>query len=124
QKTMSFEGFPVHVLKALVPQDRSPEVLSPSSATDCPRQRILKWEHPYYEKMDRKNPHRHLAPLFGTAFHKALEDHDSEWSERRLEIPLEFEIDGKNVVIVASGQMDHYLEETCQVWDTKTTKEF
>src|SRR5690606_5301624 len=24
----------------------------------------------------------------------------------------------------ASGQMDHYLEETCQVWDTKTTKEF
>ena len=110
-RDLTFEGFPKAALVRMIDQHRMPDILSPSSATGCPRQRILKAEHDYY-----LDPAKQWGAVIGSAIHNYFED-GSEWSEKYLSVEL------PNGVTLA-GTPDYYDPEQKWLVDYKTIASF
>jgi CRISPR/Cas system-associated exonuclease Cas4 (RecB family) len=108
---MVFAGFPKAALVQMIDQDRKPEILSPSSATACPRQRILKSQYDYY-----LDPAKQWGATVGSAIHNHFED-DTEWAEKHLSVEL------PNGVTLA-GTPDHYNPTQKRLVDYKTIASF
>lgn len=112
EMTGSFEEIPYAALRVMTDnmEERSPFVLSPSSATDCPRRRFLKVEFPYYLKLKAV-----WRMGRGTAVHTWLESADHGITENRLFSRIMI---GETAVDI-SGKPDHYHDG--MVTDYKTT---
>lgn len=109
-----FDRFPAPALRAMTRTRESGWSLSPSSATGCQRQRLLKIYEPYVLV-----PEDEATPLMGTGLHKALET-DDEHDEMMLEVPLTVEtVAGTEVTLPLRGRTDHYDPEYRRVIDFK-----
>lgn len=107
----TFANFPLTVLNRMADTDRSPTVLSPSSASRCPRQRILKSTEDYY-----LDPESVWGRAIGSAIHEWIED-DTENTELTLGLTLS---DGVRL----AGTIDSYDPETKSITDYKTIHRF
>lgn len=117
-----FNRFPVAALRTMEKgqQERPTFSFSPSQASGCIRQRILKAEHPY-----RLNPDGVWKMSRGTAIHGYLDEEIPGTSERTLKMPLYFILDdGSEVEILMTGTCDYYEPSTLTLFDYKTTGTF
>ena len=106
--------FPAPAFRAMQRTRESGWSLSPSSATGCQRQRILKIYEPYVLV-----PEDEATPLMGTGLHAALET-DDEHDEMTLELPLTVEtVLGTEITLILRGRTDHYDPEYLRVVDFK-----
>jgi hypothetical protein len=121
KKNGEFSRFPPAALRTMYNKDRDPYVLSPSSASYCLRQRILRTQHDYY-----LDPDSIWKMARGTAIHGYLDENIEGQSEQHLKMVLELvnQDTGEIHEVNFAGTFDYYEPDTETMYDYKTTKTF
>ena len=122
RKEGAFEKFPISTLVAMEETRNDGYWLSPSSATYCNRQRILKRENDYYQDLEGS-----WTSFTGTAYHGELARQriPGLLYEQHLSIPLSVQLrDGTETAFTLQGTADLYDEDQRSLYDWKTIGDF